>query len=116
MRSLFVALAMLGGFATAALAADPVGSYKIEGSNPSGGSYQGTAEVTKTGQTYQVVWDIGGTKYQGTAIGDQNFMAITYRAGDNTGLALYGEDGGNWKGVWTYAGGTSMGSEVWKRQ
>ncbi len=117
MRSFFIAFAMLCGAVTTALAADPVGSYKIEGSNPGGsGAYQGTAEVTKTGQTFHVVWDIGGTKYEGTAIGDQNFMAITYRSGDNTGLALYAEDGGNWKGVWTYAGGTAMGSEVWKRQ
>jgi hypothetical protein len=107
---------MLCGFATAAFAADPTGSYKIEGANPSGTAYEGTATVTKTGQTYQVVWEVGGTKYEGTAIGDQNFMAITYRSGDNTGLALYGEDGGNWKGVWTYAGGTSMGTETWKRQ
>src|ERR1700761_4508851 len=117
MRSFFITLAVLFGFATAAFAADPVGSYKIEGANPGGsGSYQGTAEVTKTGQTYHVVWDIAGTRYEGTALGDQSFIAITYRSGNDTGLALYVQDGANWKGVWTYAGGTAMGHETWTRQ
>src|SRR6516164_7244606 len=100
MRSLFIALTLLWGFATAAFAADPVGTYHIEGHNPSGSTYEGSVTVTKTGDTYRVVWDIGGTKYEGTAIGDKDFMAVTYRSGDSTGLALYGEDGGNWKGVW----------------
>jgi hypothetical protein len=116
MRSLFVAVALLGFFATAAFAADPVGTYNVEGKNPSGSTYEGTVTVTKTGDTYQVVWEIGSTSYKGTAIGNKDFIAISYQSGDNTGLALYGEDGGNWQGVWTYAGGTSMGTEVWKRQ
>ena len=116
MRSLFVAVAVLGCFATAAFAADPVGSYSVEGKNPSGTSYDGTVTVTSTGQTYKVVWDIGGTTYTGTAIGNKDFIGVSYQSGDNTGLALFGEDGGNWQGVWTYAGGTSMGTEVWKRK
>jgi hypothetical protein len=116
MRSLFVALALLGSFATAAFAADPVGTYNVEGKNPSGSSYEGTVTVTKTGDTYKVVWEIGSATYTGTAIGNKDFIAISYQSGDNSGLALYGEDGGNWQGVWTYAGGTSMGVEVWKRQ
>lgn len=116
MRSLFVALAMLGGLVTAAFAADPVGTYKVQGTNPNGGSYTGTVTVTKTGQTYQVVWEIGDTQFEGTAIGNKDFMAVTYHSGDNTGLALYGEDGGNWRGLWTYAGGTKIASENWKRE
>jgi hypothetical protein len=116
MRSLFVAFAVLSCFATAAFAADPVGSYNVEGKNPSGNSYEGTVTVTKTGDTYKVEWKIGDTIYDGTGIGNKNFIAITYRSGDDTGLALYGEDGGNWKGVYAYAGGTSLGAEVWKRQ
>jgi hypothetical protein len=43
-------------------------------------------------------------------------MAISYKSGSETGLALYGEDGGGWKGVWTYQGGTALGAETWARQ
>ncbi len=102
---------------TLAFAADPVGSYKIEGSNPGGGSnYAGSVTVEKTGETYRVIWVVGGQRYVGTGIGDHNFLAVSYRSGDNTGLALYGEEGGNWIGVWTYAGGRQMGAERWLRQ
>jgi hypothetical protein len=115
MRFLLVAAALLWGITTA-FAADPVGTYEVQGTSPDGSTYSGTATVTQTGQTYKVVWEIGDEKYNGTAIGNKDFLAISYTSGNSSGLALYGEDGGNWKGVWTYAGGTKMGSEMWKRQ
>jgi hypothetical protein len=103
--------------AAAAFAADPVGKYSIEGTNPGdGGKYGGTVSVEKTGQTYRVIWIVGGTRYIGTGIGDKDFLAVSYKSGSDTGLALYGSDGGNWSGVWTYAGGRQMGTEVWKRE
>jgi hypothetical protein len=115
MRLLLVAAALLWTVATA-FAADPLGTYDVQGTSPDGSKYTGTATVTRTGQTYKVVWEIGGDKYTGTAIGDKDFLAISYVSGSETGLALYGADGGNWKGIWTYAGGTTMGTELWKRQ
>ena len=100
-----------------AFAADPVGSYSIEGTNPGNGArYDGTVEITKTGETYRVIWVVGGTRYVGTGIGNKDFIAVSYRSGNDTGLALYGADGGNWAGVWTYAGGREVGSEIWHRQ
>jgi hypothetical protein len=103
--------------ASSAFAADPAGEYEVEGNNPGGGgSYSGTVTVRKTGDTYSVIWNIGGTKYVGTGIGNKDFIAVSYRSGNNTGLALYGEDGGNWTGIWTYAGGKQVGAEHWKRQ
>jgi len=118
MRHLFAisAAALLLSAATA-FAADPVGSYSVSGNNPGGGSkYSGTVTVEKTGQTYRVIWIVGGTRYVGTGIGDKDFLAVSYKAGNDTGLALYGADGGNWAGVWTYAGGRQIGAEVWKRE
>ncbi len=101
----------------AALAAEPVGSYLVEGSNPGGSSkYTGTVTVERTGETYRVIWVVGGTRYIGTGIGDKNFIAVSYRSGGDTGLALYGEDGGNWVGLWTYAGGRELGAERWLRK
>lgn len=101
---------------TAAWAADPVGSYAIKGTNPGGGGgYTGTVTVEKTGQTYKIVWTIGGTQYFGTGVGNKDFLAVSYLSGGQTGLALYAPDGDGWTGVWTYAGGTTMGTDRWTR-
>jgi hypothetical protein len=73
--------------------------------------------VTKTGDTYKVVWKIGDDTYVGTAIGNDKVLAVSYKSGANTGLALYGELGDDsWDGVWTYASGTTIGAEVWTRK
>jgi hypothetical protein len=102
--------------ASFALAADPVGHYTVEGNNPDhGANYTGDVTVSKTGQTYKIVWTIGGTKYYGTGIGDENFLAISYKSGSETGLALYGEKDEGWVGIWTYAGGKALGAEKWTR-
>ncbi len=120
MRHLFAiaaaAATLVLGF-NVAFAANPVGTYKIEGTNPGSGSKStGTATVEKTGETYRVIWVVAGERYVGTAIGNKDFIAVSYKSGSDTGLALYGEDGGNWAGVWTYAGGRQVGAEIWKRQ
>jgi hypothetical protein len=115
MRALAIAAALLWSVATA-FAADPVGSYDVEGTNPDGSKYTGSVTVSRTGQTYRVIWRIGNTRYNGTAIGDKDFLAISYQSGSQSGLALYGADGDDWKGIWTYSGGTSVGAELWSRQ
>ncbi len=107
-----VAVVLIG---TAALA-DPAGKYDVAGTNPSGSTYSGTVRVQKTGDTYKVTWNIGGTQYNGTAIGNDEFLAVSYVSGSNTGLALLSEQGDEWKGIWTYAGGTKLGTEVWTKQ
>jgi len=102
--------------ATVALA-DPVGTYDVEGTNPGGGgNYAGTVTVERTGDTFRVTWVIGSTRYIGTGIGNKDFIAVSYRSGNNTGLALYGADGDDWTGIWAYAGARKMGAESWKRQ
>lgn len=100
---------------TLAALADPVGSYSIRGTNPGGGSsYSGSVEVTRTGETYRVVWVIGGETYTGTGIGDDSFLAVSYRSGNQTGLALYGrKPDRSWEGVWAYAGGRQLGTDRW---
>lgn len=104
-------------FATPVLADDPVGSYGVVGNNPGGGSsYQGEVVVERTGDTYRVTWTIAGTRYTGTGLGDGKFIAISYRSGNDTGLALYGANGADWQGVWTYAGGQQVGTERWTRR
>ena len=116
MRTLAVtAIVML--INASAWAGDPVGSYRVSGSNPNnGGSYSGTVTVEKTGQTYRVTWVIADSTYIGTAIGNDHFIAVSYHSGDSTGLALYGDAGSDWQGIWTYQGGTEAGTENWSRQ
>ena len=117
MRHLMAVTVALLFSVVAAYAADPVGKYTIHGTNPGGkGQYAGTVSVTKTGETYRVVWVVGGTQYVGTGIGDKDFLAVSYKSGDSSGLALYGSNGGNWDGVWAYSGATQMGEEIWDRE
>ena len=101
---------------TLAFAGDPVGRYSVAGSNPGGkGRYAGTVTVEKTGDTFRVTWDIGSQSFIGTGIGSEKGLAVTYRSGNQTGLAIYGAKGDNWDGVWTYTGGRDVGGEVWTR-
>lgn len=95
--------------------ADPVGHYAVAGANPGGdGKYSGEVTVEKTGDTYKVVWHVGDDTFIGTGIGAKDFIAISYKSGKDTGLALYAEQSdGSWEGYWTYAGGTQIGTERW---
>jgi hypothetical protein len=115
LKALFAAM-MICLAAPAAFAGDPVGHYDVQGANMSGGgTYSGTVDVTRTGDTFHVIWVIGDTTFIGTAIGNDEFLAVTYRSGDDTGLALYSAKGDDWEGVWTYAGGTTIATENWTK-
>lgn len=117
MHRFFLAAAALLISATAVLAAEPTGTYRVEGSNPGSGTpYGGTVTVERTGETYRVVWVIGNQRFVGTGIGNRDFISVSYRSGGQTGLALYAEDGGNWVGVWAFSDGRQLGREVWKRR
>jgi hypothetical protein len=117
MRKLLWASMALLLSAVAALA-EPTGTYRVAGSNPTDGSkYSGTVTVQKTGDTYKVTWVISGSQYDGTGIGFNDFLAVSYASGSDTGLALYGQQAdGGWKGVWTYAGSRKLGVETWTKQ
>jgi hypothetical protein len=118
MRHLFFVCATALLLSTAAaFAGDPTGEYSVHGTNPGSTSrYSGVVSVEKTGQTYRVIWIVGGQRYIGTGIGNGDFIAVSYVSGRDTGLALYAPSGDGWSGVWTYANGRQMGSEVWKRE
>lgn len=114
-RTTLIAASLLIGISAAV--ADPSGRYKLEGTNPGGnGKYTGSITVERTGETYRVIWVVGSETYVGTGIGNKDFLAVSYKSGDSTGLALYGVEGDGWSGVWTYAGGNKMGAERWYRK
>jgi len=116
MRALSPAFALAFVLSATAAFADPVGHYSVTGTNPGGKStYSGEVVVERTGDTYRVVWDIGNARFVGTGIGNKDFIAVSYSSGNQTGLALYSDDGnGAWAGVWTYAGGKQIGTERWE--
>lgn len=96
---------------------DPVGRYTVTGTNPGNrGTYSGSVVIDKTGDTYRVVWQIGNDRYIGTGIGNDQFIAVSYKFGSDTGLALYSASGAGWKGIWAYSGGQTLGSEIWSRR
>jgi hypothetical protein len=44
-------------------------------------------------------------------------FAVSYKAGSNdTGLALYGAEGDDWQGVWTYSNARQIGTQVCTRE
>lgn len=111
--------------------AGPEGTYTVEGNSPgSGAPYEGTVTVERTGETYQVVWEIGGTTFVGSGLGaapakggtimgpadDADYvLAVGYVSKPaNFGLAYYVEQAdGTWKGIWTYGGSDKIGTEIW---
>ena len=112
-----VAVAFLVLGSTMAIAADPEGRYRVVGNNPGGGpQYSGTVVVERTGETFRVTWDIGNRTFVGTGIGSERGLAVTYRSGTQTGLAIYGPQGDGWQGVWTFTDGRAIGGENWTRQ
>ena len=116
-RAIATGILLLGAALAPAMADDPVGRYDVSGTNPGNrGTYSGSATVEKTGDTYRVVWQIGSDRYVGTGVGNSEFIAVSYRFGNESGLALYGASERGWKGVWAYSGGQQLGSEVWTRR
>ncbi|MFL1876242.1 hypothetical protein ACIKT0_13820 [Hansschlegelia beijingensis] len=116
MRSLVAASVLACLMASSAFAADFAARYDVKGGSPGGeGSYEGVVTVKQTGDaTYQVVWTIGPDKFVGTGIGGPEGLAVGYKSGSNTGIAIYSvEKGGKVEGYWTYAGGKQVGTETW---
>ena len=87
------------------------GLHTVKGLNPDGTSYQGTLTISKTGQTYQLQWEILGRLIQGVAIkvDDVLFAASAYE--DHFGVVSYNFEGSRAKGIWTTGGESKLGTE-----
>ena len=132
MKKWMAVVAIYLGGAMGIAQADPVGVFNVEGYNPGGQSrYEGVVEVQRTGDTYAVAWRVGNDDFVGTGIGaasvkgtttfgdaavQDNAIAVSYASGNSFGLALFVEqEDGQWKGIWTYAGSETIGTETWTR-
>lgn len=127
-RSIAAACLML---VTPALAwADPTGTFDVKGVNPNNGKeYTGTVTVARNGETYSVVWNVGGAEYVGTGLGakfigdrfqmgpasaDDTAISVGYVSQSTFGMAMYFQQpDGVWQGVWTYGGSDKASPENW---
>ena len=130
MRALFFSFVVFALLAASVAHADPSGRYSVSGTNPDNGrKYTGTVKVTRSGETYRVVWKIGKDVFNGVAIPgrvedgryvagaatvDDTVLSVGYGSGNSFGLAVYVlKEDGAWEGVWTYAGSGKVATEIW---
>lgn len=123
-------IALLLALLPACALAGPEGSYDVVGRNPDdNGEYRGTVTVKRTGETYEVLWEVAGTRFIGVGIGgvpggtvtahgaardDDSVITVGYGDGNGYGIAHFDlQPDGVWKGVWTYAGSERISSEEW---
>ena len=110
--------------------ADPTGKFDVRGINADGsGEYTGTVRVTRTGETYKVVWSIGDHELAGIGVGvklidghivlgpasqDDNGISIAYDSDGTPGTVVYFErPDGTWHGIWAYQGSERIATEDW---
>lgn len=111
--SFFAIVIALAGMASPALA-DPSGNYDISGVNPDGTAYTASVLVAKLGDAFTLTYTLSdGSKVSGTAIGDDDVLAIGYAEKDDNGVSLMFQENGVWQGVWTYIGAKTLGTEEW---
>lgn len=65
-------------------------TYRVNGVNPGGGQYSGTLSVTRTGQTWQLHWEVGDTSYDGVGIRSGNRLVVGWGGSQkNYAVAAY---------------------------
>jgi hypothetical protein len=111
--------------------ADPAGTYDLTGLNPDNGeTYKGTVTVTRTGDTYSVVWKIGNDTISGIGTGirltdgravlgpanaDDVGLSVSYESGGQHGTATYFEQpDSSWHGIWAFIDWKRISTEDWR--
>src|SRR5436190_17760318 len=114
MRRLAAALLIIAAIASGPAAAQQIGGrYTVEGTNPDGSPYRGTAEILPAGgRTCRILWNVG-TTWNGVCLIGERVLGVTYRSGNATGMAVYDlQPDGVLRGVWTLADGAKSGTET----
>ena len=104
-------------FATLAAWADPSGDYLVKGVELDGTAYQGELQISKVGDVYALNYKFeDGTVQEGSAVGDDEFLAYGYGDDEELGVGLMTGKGGSWEGIWTHVGASKMSTETWTRK
>jgi hypothetical protein len=112
MRAAILALILAIGGSWPAAAQTVGGRYQVQGTNPNGSNYSGTAEVVPRGDTCRITWHVG-SEWRGICMVSGGSFAASYRSGDTFGLLIYQiQPDGSLSGVWTLADGGGRGTET----
>lgn len=86
------------------------GDYAVTGINPGGSRYEGTASIRRSGDRYDVAWQIGSDAFSGTGTLVGDTLTVNWKGGEGSGgLIIYTMTAnGILKGVW----GGGNGSET----
>ena len=108
--TVLLAAALCGGPASAQTIG---GRYTVDGSNPNGSHYGGTAEIIPAGgQTCRILWNVGST-WDGVCLVAERSVAAYYRSGGAQGIAVYDlQPDGTLRGVWTLGANARTGTET----
>lgn len=84
------------------------GTYRVEGTNPNGTKYRGTAIIKGGGARYTMTWTIAGQSYSGNGDLSGKNLTINWKdSSGNGGVVFYTlMDSGVLKGVWANGKGS----------
>lgn len=80
------------------------GEYTVEGRNPNGSAYSGTAKLEQTGSVVEVTWTVGGQTYKG--LGPLQGRVLTVEWGADAPVVYVLMPDGALYGTW--ANGTGL--------
>ncbi len=119
MRLIGVAFMVVEAVLSSSLDAKAIeGLYRVEGQSPgSEGEYAGLAQLKRTGGTYSIVWQIGGTRHIGTGLLTDNVLSVVVQplgANMPPGIAAFRVvEGRVVDGTWAGIGTQAFGTERW---
>lgn len=116
-------LALVSMLLALPVAADIPGAYKCTGVDPvEKSNYEIGLAIMKTGDTYSFKWKEEGVEYAGTGLANRSGTAAVAefwnpKNPNKSGVIVYQiQPDGTLDGAWTYADGTTVGTENCKKQ
>ena len=110
-----VLLFFLSAFVQEARAQDIEGVYNVTGTNSNDQSYSGSVRISRTGDTYRLVWTIGNQSFDGTGIFRNGVLSVSF-AGSFSGIVVYRMNSSGGDGIWATQNTTILGTENLKRR
>ena len=78
--------------------APPEGEYRVEGKGGDGKPYEGTVDIEKSGDSYQLSWKVGYSQYEGKGTFAGNLLTVNW--GSTTPIVYALADDGSLTGLW----------------
>ncbi len=93
---------------------EPSTTYTVNGVNPGGGGeYSGTLAITRTGQTWQLHWEVGDVSYDGVGIRYGNRMVVGWGGSEkNYAVTAYAVEADRVVGIRALPDRPELGREV----